>query len=754
VPGRSAAVIEVAQAAADDRRRLARLTAPVTWLVTGLPYLAGMIEAGRGPSPLVLVGLFFFTAPYALLRRGLLDIHRPGADPDRSEALVTRFAIVVVVLPFLIVLVLAGGAAAAVALLVAVALVLADVAPPLRLRDRPFVDHVVAGLGLAVPAIVALLLAGISVAALPWAAFVALAAWGAGTSAMLALTLDAAGHAGDGALAGGSGAHGRPATPTVALILDVPTGTIQARGVVPTAALALVAYLAAAAATVTLGYLGWLAALGLVLFALPPLMVLAAGRDDAGTLIRGPAPSPPGHADATATPTIAGALAVVAAAARSARTVRVATAAANAWAEVPPLIALEAALLVVLVLQHRSITTYGPWTVAILLPAALIAYALANVVAIRVAGRRHGTPDASRPADAAIPSLTIVVPTRDAVASLPGCLAAIRAQTYPETDVLVVDDASTDGSREEAGAWIGEDVVVDAPARPDRWSSHAWCCRVGAGLATTDLVLFVDPDTILAPIAARILVEQLEARRDALLVGLPRSAMPTAGERAAVPGFALVRYGFAPIWWTAVTGGRPAWLTVRDGPLMLVRRDAYLAIGGHGPTAGEASLDRAGDLTASFARAGQRVGVIRLAKLAATRRYLDTAGAVAGWRARIVPDGRGTIAGAVLITAVTATAYLVPLLLPPAAILAGVDVDLLAAACTPLLLLVVLRIVLSIVDRQPARAIAWHPVTMLLTLIGQAGGIVDHVAGRHDADLDGHAEDAPVVPPSLAPPGS
>ncbi len=129
---RTAAVLEVAQAAAADRGRLLRLSRPATWLVAGMPFLVGALAAERGISLLTGVGLLYFLAPFALLRGGLRDIHAPGNDPDRPDALATRFAVAVINLPFLFVLALAGGPAAAAALLLTVALVVAEAAPPAR----------------------------------------------------------------------------------------------------------------------------------------------------------------------------------------------------------------------------------------------------------------------------------------------------------------------------------------------------------------------------------------------------------------------------------------------------------------------------------------------------------------------------------------------------------------------------------------------------------------------------------------------
>ncbi len=521
------------------------------------------------------------------------------------------------------------------------------------------------------------------------------------------------------------------------------TGTVDAVGVTWTAVIALIAYIGATTLALTLGFFGLLAGMGLALFTLLPLMILAAGSPGVtpprrtgaeapriGTDDAGPAPSAPFTGQLAMTlpePTISASVAAVAAAARLETAAQVGAAVHRAWRDLRGLVVLVGAWLLVLLLQAWSITTYAPWTVAIMVPAVLTGYALANLLAIRIAARRRRVRTSAHASETAMASLTIVVPTRDDIATLPSSLASLRAQTYPDTTILVVDDASTDGTPDEAGAWVGTDAVVTAPPRPEGWTSHAWACRSGAELASTDLILFVDPDTVLAPIAARILVEQLEARRSDLLVGFPRAAMPTVGERAAVPGFALLRYGFVPIWWTALVGGRLLPLAGGDGPLVMVRREAYLAVGGH--TAPREGVRPGSVLTDAFARSGKRMGVVRIANLAATRRYHDTPAAVAGWRRRILPDGLGQLAGAIAIVALVTGAFLVPLLLPAVAALSHVDADLLAASCIPLLILVVMRLFLAIFERQSPGALLWHPVTILLALIGQVMGIVDHVAG-------------------------
>ncbi len=122
-----------------------------------------------------------------------------------------------------------------------------------------------------------------------------------------------------------------------------------------------------------------------------------------------------------------------------------------------------------------------------------------------------------------------------------------------------------------------------------------------------------------------------------------------------------------------------------------------------------------------------------MANLAGERRYRTVEEVVTAWRLRILPFGRGRLAGAIVIVALVVATYLVPLLVPAVAVLGREDPDVIAASLVPLAVLLVARLALMVTQRQSPATVAWHPVTVIVMLVGQVAGIADHVLGRRES---------------------
>ena len=100
--------------------------------------------------------------------------------------------------------------------------------------------------------------------------------------------------------------------------------------------------------------------------------------------------------------------------------------------------------------------------------------------------------------------VSIIVPVYNNSKDLKECLSAIRAASFPNTEIIVVDDASTDDTLATA---IGLGVH---PLRLVKNSGVAAARNYGARQARGDIVFFVDADVVIPPGAIKRVMEVFE----------------------------------------------------------------------------------------------------------------------------------------------------------------------------------------------------------------------------------------------------
>ena len=206
------------------------------------------------------------------------------------------------------------------------------------------------------------------------------------------------------------------------------------------------------------------------------------------------------------------------------------------------------------------------------------------------------------------PLLSIVVPARNEERNIDGCVRSLVAQTGLDVEVIVVDDDSTDATREILARLTGEFPqlrVVDGAPLPAGWTGKPWACAQGARIATGAWLLFTDADSRHATdAAASTLAFALAAGVDALTI-LTFQELGTFAERALLPSIlGLILFASGSI--AELNDPALPERALANGQFILVERGAYEALGGHAAIRAEVVED------ISFARRLKADGRFRL----------------------------------------------------------------------------------------------------------------------------------------------
>ena len=293
------------------------------------------------------------------------------------------------------------------------------------------------------------------------------------------------------------------------------------------------------------------------------------------------------------------------------------------------------------------------------LSCSLIWLLLVATLIIRAARQRGLLPvlaPAASHRDARAPTLAVIVPARNEAGNIGPCLRALLEQDYPpeRCAILVVDDQSVDATPDIAAAMSREHgrlQLLRSPPLPPSWTGKSHACWLGvrAVAPETEWLCFIDADMRASP---TLLASALQsAQRDGidLLMVAPRHVLRSFAERLVIP-CGLFLLAFLQDLGTAQAP--EAHDVIASGQFMLIRAEAYEAIGGH--AAVRAAICEDLELARRCKRSGYVVLLKDGQKLLSGRMYT-------GWRTLWPGFAKNLVdmIGGARATAVTATASVV-----------------------------------------------------------------------------------------------
>lgn len=180
------------------------------------------------------------------------------------------------------------------------------------------------------------------------------------------------------------------------------------------------------------------------------------------------------------------------------------------------------------------------------------------------------------------PRVSIIVPARNEAPHVEAALQSVLALDYPDFEVFVINDRSTDSTGEIidriAAAHAGAPPlrILHITDLPSGWLGKPHAMWTAAEQATGDYILFTDADVSFRSDCLRRAITYAEQQHADHLVLFPSYILRSPGEKLMLGGFQLLFiFGHRP--WKVDDPNSDDFIGL--GPFNLIHRTAYQAIG-------------------------------------------------------------------------------------------------------------------------------------------------------------------------------
>jgi chlorobactene glucosyltransferase len=237
------------------------------------------------------------------------------------------------------------------------------------------------------------------------------------------------------------------------------------------------------------------------------------------------------------------------------------------------------------------------------------------------------------PPAAGAPLISICIPARNEENNIRNCVESALAQDYPNLEVIVLDDRSTDATLTQLKEIASRDsrlLPINGSDLPAGWAGKPHALFQASAVARGEWVCFVDADTFLKQNAlSSCYAKAIETKAD-LFTTMNQQILGSFWEKVVMPlVMTALSVGFSP----RKVNDPSRSDAIANGQFIMIKRTVYDAIGGHEKVKDQIVEDKA--ISEQVKWNGYRLIVADGTRVIRTRMYTSLGTMWEGWTKNI-----------------------------------------------------------------------------------------------------------------------
>jgi chlorobactene glucosyltransferase len=315
------------------------------------------------------------------------------------------------------------------------------------------------------------------------------------------------------------------------------------------------------------------------------------------------------------------------------------------------------------------------------------------------------------------PLVSVLIPARNEELNIKRCINSLLKQDYPNIEILVLDDNSTDSTSQIVKKLEKRDKRVklfEGKPLKEGWLGKSYACWQLSKYAKGEYLVFTDSDTLHFENSISSLIGSLTINRLDGLSAVPRQIMVTLHERMV---YIWVHFGILTLLpLILVKKSKNPLFSTANGQCILFKNDVYKKIGGHKSIRTEILEDI--HISKQAKRLGYKFMVFDGSKNIHCKMYRNFSQLISGFSKFMFAAFDYQIFTITAVVLLISALFLFPFILLPLGILFfSWSARTMGLIIIQILIVLIMRVIMAIKIKSRATDAFLHPISMIYIIL-------------------------------------